>query len=408
MVDLLIENVNLATPQGYSPKIGDDQGNIFISQNINIGITNGKISYVGNEVKQAAQVLQGNNTLATPGLVDCHTHLVFGGFRQHELELKLKGADYLQILKSGGGILSTVKATRQASFTELYEKSWQFLNKMLAHGTTTVEVKSGYGLNFDTEIKQLNVANLLSKNHEMDIVCTFMGAHAIPEEFKESPQKFVELIINDLLPHVAKEELAQFCDIFCEDGVFDVEQSRQILQAALNHGFKLKMHANEIVNLGGAVLASELGAISCEHLISSNEEDMQALSKSGTIAVLLPCTSFYLNKPFAKAREMLQSGIPIAISTDFNPGSSPNFNLQLAMNTACLKYKLTPKEVLSAVTLNAACAIGMEGTKGSIEIGKDADIVLWDCSDLDFLMYRYGNNQVSTVIKNGKVLNYAN
>ena len=404
MLDLLIKNTNLATPRGSKPKIGAAQGEIFIESGVNIGVAGGKIAYIGHDAPKAAKVHDAKGQLVTPGLVDCHTHLVFGGFRQHELAAKLAGADYLEILAAGGGILSTVKATRAADFDELYAKASGFLDDMMRHGTTTVEAKSGYGLETETEIKQLKVAAKLQENHVMDIVSTFMGAHAIPPEYKQNPDDYVDLVINEMIPMVSEKNLAEFCDIFCEKGVFDAAQSKKILEAAKNAGMGIKIHANEINNLGGALLASELRAASAEHLIASSQQDLEALAQSGTIAVLLPTTSFYLGKGFAPAKAMIENGIAVTVASDFNPGSSPNFNLQLSMTIACLKYGLVPAQVLNAVTLNAACAIDRGGTKGTIEVGKDADIVIWNCPDLDFLFYRFGNNQAKNVIKNGELI----
>ncbi|MCL2574953.1 MAG: imidazolonepropionase [Defluviitaleaceae bacterium] len=406
MFDIMIKNANLATPQGNMPKSGKAQGEILIQNNVDIGILDGKIAKIaprGELGTPAQEVINARGRLVTPGLVDSHTHLVFGGFRQNELQMKLAGAQYLEILAAGGGILSTVKATRAASFDELCDKAEGFLNDMIDHGTTTTEVKSGYGLDFETELKQLEVVRKLNIHHDMDLVATFMGAHAVPTKFAGNADGYVNLLINEIIPKMADEGLAEFCDIFCEDSVFNVEQSRRILQAAKKHGFKLKIHADEIVDLGGAKLAAELGATSAEHLIAASDEGLQALAQSDTIAILLPATSFYLGKPYARARDMVNLGIPVAIASDFNPGSSPSFNMQLALTLAYIGYRLHPCEALTAATLNGACAIGLGETKGTIEVGKDADIVVWDCPDLDYLFYRFGNNQVYTVIKNGGV-----
>ncbi|MCL2416231.1 MAG: imidazolonepropionase, partial [Defluviitaleaceae bacterium] len=350
------------------------------------------------------EILNAGGRLATPGLVDSHTHSVFGGFRQHELQAKLAGATYMEILQQGGGILSTVRATRAASHGELLQKTLQLLDDMLAHGTTTVEIKSGYGLDLDTEIKQLRVIEQLQKEHQMDIISTFMGAHAIPHEYSENPNGYADLLINEIIPEISSLNLAEYCDIFCEKAIFSIEQSRKILQAAKAHGFGVKIHADEIIPMGGAALAAELGAISAEHLIEADDYGLEQMSKSGTIAILLPATSFYLGKNFARAQKMIELGIPIAVATDFNPGSSPNYNMQFCLNLAYLKYRMNPAQALCAATLNAAAAIGLSESKGSVEIGKDADIILWDCPDLDFLFYRYGNNQVHKVIKSGCVL----
>lgn len=405
MYDLVIKNALLATATGKTPKKGTEQGDITISSSVSIGIKDGKIACICDDKHcEGKQVVDAGGKLVTAGLVDSHTHLVFGGFRQNELEMKLRGAEYLEILAAGGGILSTVKATRAASAQELHEKATDFLDQMMLHGTTTVEAKSGYGLDFENELKQLEVVAELQKTHKMDIVSTFMGAHAVPPEFKGNTEGFVDLLINDMIPKIAETGLSAYCDIFCEQGVFDVEQSRRIMEAAKNHGFKLKIHADEIVDLGGANLAAQLGAVSAEHLIAASDNGLEALSESGTIAVLLPTTSFYLDKSFARARNMVDFGIPVAIASDFNPGSSPNFNIQLAMTLGYLKYRLYPAEILTAVTLNAACAIGLGDTKGTIEVGKDADLVIWNCPDLDFLFYRFGNNQANKIIKNGELI----
>jgi len=404
MYDLLIKNCLLATPQGALPKKGADFGDILTAPNTNVGISGGKIAYIGADAPAAAQTFDAGGRLVTPGLVDCHTHLVFGGSRQNELALKLAGKDYLEILAAGGGILSTVAATRAAGFDELYSRASSFLDDMLRHGTTTVEAKSGYGLDCDNEIKQLEVAKKLNENHKADVVSTFMAAHAIPAEHKTNPDAYVGLVADVAIPAVAEKGLAEFCDIFCEKGVFDLAQSRRVLEAAKNASLGIKIHANEINNLGGAILAAGLGATSAEHLIASNEVDMEALAAAGVVAVLLPTTSFYLGKDYADAAKMVEKGVAIAIGSDFNPGSSPNFNLQLSMTIACLKYRLNPAQVLTAATLNAACAINRGATKGSVEQGKDADLVIWDCPDLDYLFYRFGNNQAYKVIKNGELI----
>jgi imidazolonepropionase len=403
MFDMLIKNAYLATPFGNAPKTGEAFGQISVTPNVNIGITDGKIAFIGCDTPEAAETLDAEGSLLTPGLVDCHTHLVFGGSRQNELALKLAGADYLEILAAGGGILSTVAATRAATFDQLFHKASGFLDGMLRHGTTTVEAKSGYGLDVPTELLQLKVAAKLHKEHSVDVVSTFMGAHAVPPEFKGDAEGYVDLVVDEMIPAVAAEGLAEFCDVFCEAGVFDLAQSRRVLTAAQDAGLRAKIHANEIKNLGGALLAAEIGAVSAEHLITTNHADLAALAAADTIAVLLPATGFYLGKDFAKAREMSDMNIPVAIASDFNPGSSPNYNLQLAMTIACLKYRLQPPEVLTAVTLNAACAIGRGDSKGTVEVGKEADLVIWDCPDLDYLLYRFGNNQAKPTIKSGKV-----
>ena len=407
MIDLLIRNIGLmATPIGAAALGGAAMEAVSFNEKTAIGITDGKISYVGSDTSiSAKKMLDAGGRLVTPGLVDPHTHLVFGGSRQHEIPAKLAGASYMEILEAGGGILSTVRATREASYGQLRTAAEAYLDEMLAHGTTAVEIKSGYGLSLEAEQKQLSVIDSLWLGHEMDIVSTFMGAHAIPPEFAGNTEGYVDLLINEMLPKIALHPYSgTYCDIFCEAGIFDINQSRRILAAAKAHGFGLKIHADELTPIGGASLAAELGAISAEHLIEADDEGLAAMAKAGTIAVLLPATSFYLGKNYARALKMVELGIPIALATDFNPGSSPNFNMQLVLNLAYLKYRLNPAQALTAATLNAAAAIGLAGKKGSIEVGKDADIVIWNCPDLNYLFYRYGNNQVFQVIKNGRML----
>ena len=406
-MDLLIRNIGvLATPTGSSA-IGGSPMDFRMDANAAIGIRGDKIAYVGSDIAiEARRTMDAGGRLATPGLVDAHTHLVFGGSRQHELPAKLAGASYMEILRAGGGILSTVRATRDAEYGELRERATKHLDQMMAHGTTSVEIKSGYGLNLETERKQLSVIDSLWLGHDMDIVATFMGAHAIPPEYTNNTEGYVSYLINEMIPKIALHPYGGvFCDIFCEEGIFDIDQSRRILVCAKNHGFELKIHADEITPIGGASLAAELGCISAEHLIEATDEGLEAMAKAGTIAVLLPATSFYLGKNYARALKMMELGIPIALATDFNPGSSPNFNMQLVLNLAYLKYRLSPEAAITAATLNAAAAIGLAGKKGSIEVGKDADIVFWDCPDLNYLFYHYGSNLVRRVIKNGKVIN---
>ena len=407
MLDLLIKNIGeLATAQGNTPKKGTAQGEVQISHQVSIGITDGKISYVGpeEEAPTAKQTYDAEGCLVTPGLVDAHTHLVFGGWRQHELPQKLAGATYLEILKGGGGILSTVRNTRAATEEELVEKTKNLLDQMIAHGTTTVEAKSGYGLSTAEELKQLRVVRALQETHPVDLVSTFMGAHAIPEEYKNDRADYVKLVCEEMIPTVAKEKLAEFCDIFCETAVFDIEETRKILNCAKEYGFGVKLHGDEIDPIGGGELAGDLCFLSLDLLFEASDAGIEAMAKSGTIGVLLPATSMYLDKSFARARKMLDTNMAVAVATDFNPGSSPNFNMQIPMTLACLKYRLSPKEALTAVTLNGACAIRRGDLVGTIEVGKQADIVVWDAPDLNFLFYRYGNNQVKKVIKKGNLI----
>lgn len=406
----LIHNIGtLQTPLGSFPHAGAAQGENRKYHNAAVLCEGGVIRAVYEngalpEVSADTQTIDAQGRLVTPGLIDAHTHLVFGGWRQNEIPLKLKGAGYLDILRAGGGILSTVRATRKASEEELFEKSRAFLDELMAQGVTTAELKSGYGLDKETELKQLRVIKRLNEAHPMDAVATYLGAHAIPEEYALRSGEYIDFIISDMLPEIKRQGLAEFCDVFLETGVFGVEESRRLLTAAREMGFGLKIHADEIDELGGSQLAGELGAVSAEHLIATGERGMEALARGGVTAVLLPCTSLYLNKSFARARDMIARGIPVAVATDFNPGSCPSLNIGLCMTMAYLKYRMTPEEILSSVTVNAACAVNRGGSSGTIEPGKQADMVIWNAEDMEMLCYRMGSNLAGTVIKNGAIV----
>ena len=406
MSSLLIHNIGmLATPEGLEARRGADQGRIRVLEHAWIYTENGEIIScgTGNPPITFGEKLDAGGRLVTPGLVDAHTHLIFGGWRQNELAMKLRNVPYLDILAAGGGILSTVKATRAATEDELTAKAAAALDEMLAFGTTTCEAKSGYGLEKEEELKQLRVIKRLNKEHPMDLVPTFMGAHALPPEFKENREGYLKLLCEEMIPAAAKQKLAKFCDVFCETGVFTAEESRRILQAGLDNGLTPKIHADEIDAIGGSRLAGEIGAISAEHLIVCPDEGIESLAEGGTVACLLPATSFYLNSTYAPARRMIEAGVPVALASDYNPGSCPCLNLQLVMNIACLKYRLTPEEVLTGVTLNAAAAVGMADKVGSIDRAKQADLVIWDAPDLNYLCYRLGSNLAHTVIKKGEI-----
>ncbi|MEG0829471.1 MAG: imidazolonepropionase [Anaerovoracaceae bacterium] len=409
MSKLLIKNIGtLQTPVGSHKHCGQEQGKnqklkaaaILVEDGIIKEITSGGVL----PKEEAELIIDAEGNLITPGLVEGHTHLVFGGYRQNEIPLKLKGAGYLDILKAGGGILDTVRKTREASKTQLYEKSEGFLDEMLDLGVTTCEAKSGYGLDLDTEVKMLEVIKELNENHPMDLVATFMGAHAIPAEYKGKGGEYIKMVCQEMIPYVKERGLAEFCDIFCEDGVFDVDQSETYMKCAKEHGFGLKIHADEIEEIGGSKLAGKMGAISAEHLIAIGEKGMASMVKGGTIAMLLPATSFYLGKTFAPARRMIELGIPVAIASDFNPGSCPSLNLQLAINLGYLKYSMTPEEILTAVTINPACGINREKTIGTLEVGKQADMVIWDAPNMEMLCYRFGSNLALQVIKKGELV----
>ncbi|KKM12793.1 imidazolonepropionase [Clostridiales bacterium PH28_bin88] len=412
---LLLHAGQLVTVAGDSagPKRGAEMAQLGVIQDGAVAVKEGTIVYVGTtrevleqvETHPGTRVVDAGGKVVLPGLVDPHTHLVFAGSREHELELKLQGMGYLDILKAGGGILSTVRATRAAGKAELIKTAGKYLDQMLSQGTTTAEVKSGYGLTLEDEVKTLEVIRELNRSHPIDLVPTFLGAHAVPEEYKGNPEGYVDLVVEAMLPAVVREGLAEFCDVFCEEGVFSVEQSRRILLAAKERGLKPKIHADEIVSLGGGELAAEVGAVSADHLMAVSDQGIEQMAQQGTIAVLLPATTFCLmGKQYAPARKMIERGVPVALASDFNPGSSPVNSLQVVMGIACRQLKMTPAEVITAVTINAAHAIGRAAEVGSIEAGKKADLVVFDALTYRYLPYRFGTNLVEMVIKNGQVV----
>lgn len=414
-VDLLVHNVGtlITMRGGPGPRSGASMAEIGAVAGGAVAIGDGLILAAGREEDVRDQIagrailqeLDAQGRLVTPGLIDPHTHLVHGGSREHELALKLRGVTYLEILAQGGGILSTVEMTRAATEDELYVKAKKSLDTMLLYGATTVEAKSGYGLTLEDELKQLRVAKRLQETHAVDVVSTFMGAHAVPTEYKERADAYVSTVIDTMLPEIKRLGLAEFCDVFCEHGVFTVEQSRAILRAARTLGFGLKIHADEIESMGGAELAAELGCISAEHLLAATDEGLNAMARAGVVAVCLPATSFNLRVAnHARARAMIEMGVPVALSTDYNPGSSPTESLQLVMTLACLHLRMTPEEVITALTINAAHAIGRADQIGSLEVGKQADLVLYHAPNLAYLPYHFGINHVDTVVKKGRIV----
>ena len=408
MSKLLLTNIGmLATPLGKGPKSGSEQGEIQILKDAWVLCEDGVIAQVGTGPAPAAadaQAVDAQGSLVTPGLVDAHTHLIFGGWRQNELGLKLHGKTYLEIQNAGGGIQSTTNATRKATEEELTAKAAKALDEMMSFGVTTCEAKSGYGLALEHELKQLRAIRRLQEEHPMDVVATFMGAHLVPAEYKNDREAYVRLVCEEMMPAVKEQGIAKFCDVFCEADTFTVEEARRVLEAGLKNGLRPKIHADEIEAIGGSQLAGEIGAISAEHLIVCPPEGIASMARGGVIACLLPATSFNLGSTFAPARDMVTAGVPVAMATDFNPGSCPCLNLQFVINLGCLKYKLTPEEVLTAVTLNGAAAIDMADKVGSVEPGKQADLVIWDAPDLDYICYRVGSNLTRSVIKKGTVV----
>jgi imidazolonepropionase len=408
MADLLITKARILTCASKYPKRYDELADLSVTSNGYVAVADGIIIDVGSgegneHIHKHTVLLDAGGKTVMPGLVDPHTHAVHYGSREHELELKLKGVPYLEILKQGGGILNTVNATRNANRDDLSSKLRKTLNTMLLWGTTTVEIKSGYGLNFADEVKCLEVVRDL--DHPMDLIATYMGAHAVPPEFKDNRQGYIDLMIQEVIPYVAKHNLAEFIDCFCEHGVFSVEESEQILLHGQSYGLDIKIHADEIEPMGGGELAARIGAITAEHLVAVSPEGIAQMRTAGTIPILLPGTSFYLKlKNYAPARQMIENGLPIALASDYNPGSCPTESIQSVMIHACLGMGLTPAEIINGMTINAAFAIKRGDQVGSIEKGKQADILIMDAPNEQYLIYHFGINHVDTVIKKGQVL----
>jgi len=340
--------------------------------------------------------------LVIPGLIDCHTHLCFGGWRGDEFEMRLQGRSYQEIAAAGGGIRSTVAATRDSDKEDLKNKALQALKGMLELGVTTVECKSGYGLDYANEIKQLEIYRQLDQVQAIDLVPTFLGAHIVPEEYQDKRQDYVQLLCDRLIPEIAERGLARFCDAFVENGAFSVAEGKQILQAAANSGLGLKLHADQLSEGGGASLAAELGAVSAEHLEYASEEGMRALAAAGTVAVSLPLASLYLREAYMQARGMISAGVKVAVATDFNPGSAPSYHLPLAMTLACINQQMTPQEVLTGATTIAASALSAEHRIGSLMPGYEADVAIIDAPSLNHWLYHFCANACCAVIKSGQ------
>lgn len=399
-VKRVFQNIGeLATATGSTAVAGKAQDELLMLHNAWLLEEDGVIAATGTgKAPHADDTVDCMGKLVTAGLVDCHTHLVFGGWREYELAMKLAGKSYLEILAAGGGILSTVRETRAASEDALFEKTRGLFFEMLVNGTTAVEIKSGYGLDLETEKKQLRVVRRLKEEYH-DIAATFLGAHAFPEGMDH--EAYVNWLCEEAIPAIAEDGLADFCDAFCDDGVFTAEQSERILLAGKRCGMIPKLHADEIREIGGTQAAARVGAISCDHLSETGEDGIKALRDGGVIAVMLPATSFYLKKPYGNFRGMIDAGVPVAVATDMNPGSSPNLSLPFAMTAGCLYGQITPSEMLTAATINGAAAIGMAEKLGTLEAGKQADLVVWDTENLDRLIYRYGTNRAVAVFKRG-------
>lgn len=410
--NLLIKNASqVVTCSGSRGKAGKEMQDIGVLTHAYIVVEDGvitcvKVGDVDDKpyVNRGFEVIDATGKCVLPGFVDSHTHLVFGGYRQEEYNWRLNGVSYMEIMRRGGGIANTVNATREASVEALVESGIRRLNTMASFGVTTAEGKSGYGLDLDTELKQLNVMRQLNKAHSLDIITTFLGPHAVPEAYKNQPDAFIDFMIDRVLPEVDKRGLAEFADIFCEKDVFSIAQSERFLKAANRLGFKLKIHADEIVRLGGAELAAELKATSADHLLAASDAGLAAMRDAGVVATLLPNTAFSLKTDYARARDMIDMGLIVALATDLNPGSCFTESIPLLIALATREMRMTIEEVITALTINGAAALERADQIGSIDIGKKADLVVHEFPSYAFLAYHIGVSTVEKVIKNGVII----
>jgi len=408
---LLVTNIGeLATPNGQDARYGKAAGELTVIRNAVIAINIEKIVWVGPAenlpplAAPAPDVVDAGGRAVIPGFVDSHTHFVFGGYRDDEFAWRAQGLPYMEIHQRGGGIANSVRATRAAGLEDLQTIGLKRLDRMLSLGVTTVEGKSGYGLDLNTELLQLQAMHTIDGLQPVDIIPTFMGAHSTPQEFKGRPGDYIDFLIKEVLPKIKEQGFAKFCDIFCEKGVFELADSRRYLEAARALGFELKLHADEIERIGGAGLAAELKAASADHLLKASKDDLKAMAEAGTIATCLPLTAFVLREPYADARAILDSGGAVALASDYNPGSCYSQSIPLAIALGVLYMNMSIEEVLTAFTLNGAAALKLAHDRGSIENGKLADILILDAPSYKHLAYHSGMNIVDTVIKRGKVV----
>ena len=411
--DLLIINAKelLTIAGSNNPRTRFEMNELGIINNSAIAMKDDIIIDVGstealiNKFDAPSKMIDATNKVVMPGFVDPHTHPVFKQTRENEFEMRINGKSYVEISQSGGGIRSSISGVREISEEELYQLANKRINKIISNGTTTLEAKSGYGLSTESEIKMLKVIKRLNENLPIDIISTFLGAHEFPTEYKDDKKKYIDILMKEMMPKIKELNLAEYCDIFTEDHVYNIEQSRRILNRAKELGFKIRMHADEIEPIGGAELAAEVGAVSADHLGAASDDGIKAMRDNGVIAILLPGTIFSLGmKSYARARDMIKAGLAVALATDYNPGSCNCDSMQFVITLACLQMKMTPAEAIIASTINAAYSLGLGDKIGSLEIGKKADILIMDMPSYQYLPYHFGSNNVETVIKNGKII----
>ena len=410
--DLVVENAAQVVTLKASPGSTDAEGKLGVIPDGTVAAKDGRIVWAGPAGQTSANVtllsrgkeLDASGRVVMPGFIDSHTHLLFAGTREREFEMRLQGASYQEIAAKGGGIKSTVEKTRRAGREELVAAGKKNLDSMLSLGTTTVEAKTGYGLSTKDEIKMLEALAELGREHPVEVVPTFLGAHEVPPEYSGKAEEYVRLLIEEMIPAVAEKKLARFCDVFCERGVFSPEQSRRILETGKRYGLLPKLHADELTPLGGAELAAEIGAVSADHLLFISEKGMEAMAEKGVVATLLPGTAFFLFLGrYAPARRMISRGVTVALATDFNPGSCMTESLPLITTIACTQMRMTPAEAILGITLHAARALRQEKEVGSLEPGKQADLVVLDIPDYRHLSYHFGVNHAWKVVKKGRL-----
>lgn len=404
----LITNIRqIVTPACQNFAAGNDMGKLNVYENSSILVENGKILQIieGNETVGNVKKIDAENMVVMPAFVDPHTHIPFAGTRENEFNLRIQGKTYMEIASMGGGINSTVETTRNATEDEIFTQSKENMQRMIEHGVGTFEIKSGYGLDTETELKQLKVIERLKNEFPVDVKATFLGAHEVPREYKNNKEKYIDIVINEMLPAVKKQGIADYCDIFTETGVFNIEESRKILLKAKEMGFKIRMHADELTPLGGAELASEMGALSADHLVHISDKGIEKMVEANTVFVMLPGTTFFLmSDKYAPAKKIIEKGGIVALSTDFNPGSSHTHSMPLVVTIACLKMGLTIEQAICASTLNGAFSLELSDKTGSIHEGKQADFIFLDAPNYEFLVYNFGVNRIKKIMKKGEFL----